>query len=40
MLILFMIQNNNNNNNLPLVVRILIFDQVELLDGTRPFEWY
>ena len=29
---------NNNNNNLPLVVGILIFNQVELLDVAGPFE--
>lgn len=31
-------QKNNNNNNMPLVVGILIFDQVELLDVAGPFE--
>lgn len=29
---------NKNNNNLPLLVGILIFDQVELLDVAGPFE--
>jgi hypothetical protein len=31
-------QNNDNNNNLPLMVGILIFDQIELLDIAGPFE--
>jgi transcriptional regulator GlxA family with amidase domain len=31
-------QKNNNNYNMPLVVGILIFDQVELLDVAGPFE--
>ena len=31
-------QNNDNNNILPLMVRVLIFDQVELLDIAGPFE--
>jgi hypothetical protein len=31
-------KNQNNDNNLPLVVGILIFDQVELLDVAGPFE--
>ena len=31
-------QNNDNNNILPLMVRVLIFDQVELLDMAGPFE--
>jgi hypothetical protein len=30
--------NQNNDNNLPLVVGILIFDQVELLDIAGPSE--
>jgi hypothetical protein len=30
--------NQNNDDNLPLVVGILIFDQVELLDVAGPFE--
>ena len=29
---------NKNNNNLPILVGILIFDQVELLDVAGPFE--
>ena len=29
---------NQNNNNVPLLVGILIFDQVDLLDVAGPFE--